>query len=249
MEWRPGERIDDLGRKGLRIIQHPGRFPFSMDPILLAHFVTVRKGERVVDLGTGTGVVPLLLSALHPNCHLTGIEIQPETANMAERSVRLNRLEERITIRCADYRDEPRALGYGWFDVATINPPYREPGRGKVSTDEARATSRHEIHGRLTETLAAAAQLVRFGGKVAVVFLAERMTDLQAGMGAHRLEPKRLRCVHSSLDRPAELVLVEARKGGGAGVLIEPPLVVYDKQGKFTVEMEEMYGVSTFRAD
>lgn len=249
MELRPGERIDDLGRNGLRIIQHPGRFPFSMDPVLLAHFVTIRKNERVTDLGTGTGVVPLLLAALHPSCHLTGIEIQPETAEMAQRSVELNRLEERITIRCADYRREPKALGHGRFDVVTVNPPYREQGRGKISEGQPRASSRHEIHGGLTETLEAASQLVRFGGLVAVVFLAERITDLHSSMRAVRLEPKRLRCVHSSAKRPAELILVEARKGGGAGVVIEPPLYVYDEPGQFTDEMNHMYGLSAFRAD
>lgn len=249
MELRPGERIDDLGRNGLRIIQHPGRFPFSMDPILLAHFTTVRKGERVADFGTGTGVIPLLLTALHSACHVTGIEIQRETAEMAQRSVHLNRMEERITIRCADYRLEPRALGYGRFDVITINPPFRERGRGKISEGEARATSRHETHGGLTETLEAAARMVRFGGRVAVVFLAARMTDLHSSMRAFRLEPKRLRCVHSSVGRPAELILIEARKGGGPELRIDPPLFVYGAEGRFTDEMNLMYGLATCRAD
>lgn len=249
MELRPGERIDDLGRHGLRIIQHPGRFPFSMDPVLLAHFATVRKDERVADLGTGAGVIPLLLAALHPTCHVTGIEIQPETAEMAQRSVRLNRMEDRITIRCADYRLEAKALGHGRFDVITINPPYRVRGHGKISEGEARATSRHETHGGLTETLEAAARLVRFGGRIAVVFLAERMTDLHSSMRAFHLEPKRLRCIHSSVERPAELILIEARKGGGPGLRIEPPLIVYRAEGQFSDEMNLTYGLATCRAD
>ncbi|HYF76201.1 MAG TPA: methyltransferase, partial [Symbiobacteriaceae bacterium] len=133
MDVRFGERVDDLGRGGLRIIQHPERFPFAMDAVLLAHFATVRKGSRVLDLGTGCGVVPLLLCALHPTAVLTGLEIQPDTADMAARSVQLNGLEGRIKIDCGDYRQVRELYGHGKFDVVTINPPYREPGTGAVS--------------------------------------------------------------------------------------------------------------------
>jgi tRNA1Val (adenine37-N6)-methyltransferase len=227
MELRSGERLDDLGRGGLRVIQHPERFPFGMDPVLLAHFVKVRKRERVLDLGTGCGIIPLLLSALHPTALITGLELQPETAEMAARSVQLNDLGERVRIDCGDYRDVGRLYGYGSFDVVTINPPYREPGTGAISPSASRATARHELAGALADAMAAAAAAVKFGGRVGVVFLAERLPDLMVHMRSTGLEPKRLRLIHPREGRPANLLLLEAVKGGGAGLKVEPPLVIY----------------------
>ncbi|HEY3363816.1 MAG TPA: tRNA1(Val) (adenine(37)-N6)-methyltransferase [Symbiobacteriaceae bacterium] len=243
MDLRPGERVDDLGRGGLRIIQHPGRFPFAMDPVLLAHFVKVRRSDRVLDLGTGCGVVPLLLSALHPEATCTGLELQPETAEMAARSVALNGLTDRVRIDCGDFRAVGRLYGHGKFDVVTMNPPYREPGRGKVSVSDARAAARHELAGTLAEAGVAAATAVKHGGRVAVVFLAERLTDLLVIMRANRLEPKRLRLVQARAGRPANLALLEAVKGGGPGLKVEPPLVVYQDGQTLTPEVLAIYNV------
>lgn len=243
MELRSGERLDDLGRGGLRIIQHPERFPFGMDPVLLAHFTLVRKRDRVLDLGTGCGIIPLLLSALHPELTVTGLEIQPETAEMAHRSVLLNGLDHRIRIDCGDFREVGSLYGHGKFDVVTLNPPYREPGTGRISPEQGRATARHELSGDLSDALQAAATAVKFGGRVAVVFLAERMADLIVHMRIHRLEPKRLRLIQPREGRPANLLLMEAVKGGGAGLKIEPPLVVYGTGQRYTPEVAAIYNL------
>lgn len=242
MELRPGERVDDLGRSGLRIIQHPGRFPFAMDPVLLAHYATVRRRDRVLDLGTGCGVIPLLLAAIHPEASVTGLELQAETAEMAARSVALNGLQDRIRIDCGDLREVGRLYGHGRFDVVTMNPPYREAGRGAISPATDRAAARHELSGDLPDACAAAATAVRYGGRVAVVFLAERLTDLLVALREHRLEPKRLRLIQPRAGRPANLLLLEAVKGGGPGLKAEPPLVVYDEGQSFTAEVKAIYG-------
>ena len=241
MNVRPGERIDELGRGGLRIIQHPGRFPFSVDAVLLAHYVKVRRRDRVLDLGTGCGVIPLLLSALYPEARLTGLEVQPETAEMAARSVQMNGLEDRIRIVCGDFRQVGPLLGYEQFDVVTINPPYREPDRGRVSPVPGRAAARHGLTGDLGDAMAAAAAAVKFRGRVAVVFLAERLTDLLVTMRAARLEPKRLRLVQPRAGQPANLLLLEAVKGGGTGLTVEAPLVIYSEGQTYTAEMRRIY--------
>jgi tRNA1Val (adenine37-N6)-methyltransferase len=241
MDLRPGERLDDLGRGGLRIIQHPGRFPFAIDAVLLAWYATVRGKARVLDLGTGCGVIPLLLAARHPRAQITGLEIQAETADMASRSVALNGLADRIRIDCGDYRQVGTLYGHGSFDLVTMNPPYREPGRGLISPMESRATARHELTGSLADAVKAASVAVKFGGRVAVVFLAERLTDLMVELRAKRLEPKRLRLVQPRADRPANLLLLEAVKGGGPGLTVEPPLVVYEEGQRFTAEVQAIY--------
>lgn len=241
MELRPGERLDDLGRGGLRIIQHPGRFPFAIDAVLLAWYATVRGKARVLDLGTGCGVVPLLLAGRHPQAQITGLEIQAETADMAARSVALNGLADRVRIDCGDYRQVGTLYGHGTFDVVTMNPPYREPGRGLISPANARALARHELTGTLADAVKAASIAVKFGGRVAVVFLAERLADLVAAMREQRLEPKRLRFVHPRAGRPANLLLLEAVKGGGPGLTVEPPLMVYEEGQRFTAEVQAIY--------
>ncbi|HWI50645.1 MAG TPA: tRNA1(Val) (adenine(37)-N6)-methyltransferase [Symbiobacteriaceae bacterium] len=241
MEVRSGERLDDLGRGGLRIIQHPERFPFAMDPVLLAHFVTVRQRSRILDLGTGCGIIPLLFSALHSTAQITGLELQPETADMAARSVALNGLTERIRIDCGDYRQVAQLYGHGKFDLVTLNPPYREPGTGAISPGAGRAAARHELAGGLSEALGAAAVAVKYGGRVGVVFLSERLTDLLVHMRAVRLEPKRMRLIHPRAGRPANLVLIEAVKGGGPGLKVEPPLTVYAEGQTYTAEVQSLY--------
>lgn len=241
MDLRPGERLDDLGRKGMKIIQHRAQVPFALDPVLLAHFVRVHRRDRVLDLGTGTGIIPLLLAGRHPDANITGIELQPELAEMAERSVLLNELQQRIRILCGDYRQLRVLSGREQFDVVTANPPYLKAGTGQLSPNPLRAGSRHELQGSLFETVQSGATAVRFGGRVAIVFLAERTVDLVESLRVHRVEPKRLRFVHSRAGRPASLLLVEGVKGGGSGLEVLPPLIIYEEGQRFTAEMQELY--------
>jgi tRNA1Val (adenine37-N6)-methyltransferase len=209
--------------------------------VLLAHFVTVRRQDRILDLGTGGGIIPLLLAGRHPEAKIRGLDHQPETVDMATRSVALNGLARRIHIDIGDYRVIKSLYDPGSFDVVTLNPPYREASRGQVSPAAERATARHELAGGLGDAVQAASVVVRFGGRVAVVFLAERLADLVVELRAQRLEPKRLRLIHARAGRPANLLLLEAVKGGGVGLAVEAPLVVYESGQTFTSEVHAIY--------
>lgn len=241
MELRSGERLDDLGRGGLRIIQHPERFPFAVDALLLAHWVRVRPTDRVIDLGTGGGIIPLLLAGLHLDIQLTGLEIQPETAEMAGRSVALNGLTHRIRIDCGDWRTATERYGFESFDLVTMNPPYRPVGTGGVSPAQGRATARHELASSLSEAVSSAGRLVFYGGRVGIIFLAERLVELLDALRASQLEPKRMRLVQQRAGRPAKLVMVEAVKGGHPGLTCEAPLVVWAEGQRYSAEMQAIY--------
>ncbi|MCL5047048.1 MAG: tRNA1(Val) (adenine(37)-N6)-methyltransferase [Actinobacteria bacterium] len=238
----PGERLDDLGRGGLKIIQKEDGFAFGADSVLLAHFVTVRPGERAIDLGTGTAVIPLLLSALTRAREILGVEIEGPVAERAARSVSLNRLEGRLSIREMDLREAPAVLGHGGFDVVTANPPYRPVGSGKISPDRGRALARHEIACTLDEVVRAAAALVKFGGRVAMVHLSGRLPDVLGALRANRLEPKRLRMVYPYPGRTANLTLVEAVKGGRPHLEVLEPLYVRNESGAYSRELKNIYG-------
>lgn len=225
---RPGESLDELRPAGLHIIQAKRGYRFSLDPVLLSDFVQVADCDRLADLGTGAGVLPLLLAARTALKHIVGVEIQPELADRARRSVLLNGLQERIDILQGDLRGLHKRLPPQTFDVVVSNPPFRRPGTGRQAPDAERAAARHELAGGLSDFLRAAAYLLRDGGRFHVIYLAERLTELLTAMQNLRLEPKRLRCVHPRLSEAANLVLVEGRKGGRSGLLVEPPLCVYD---------------------
>lgn len=238
------ERLDDLGITGFKIIQRPGEATFSIDALLLAHFIRPRRGDSLCDLGTGTGVIPLLLSARGSIGPIVGVELQSELADLAERNIRLNGLAGRIRVVRGDLRtitlndldrNEP-------FDLITANPPFRKPGTGRVSPVAGRAMARHELECTLEDVLMASRRLVRFGGRVALVHLAERLTDLLVELRARALEPKRLKMVRPKAGARAKLVLVEARAGGRPGLAIEADLVLHDENGGPTPEMMEIYG-------
>ena len=241
MDLRPGERLDDLGRNGFRIIQHQARVPFATDSVLLAHFTRVYRRNRVIDLGTGSGIVPLLLAARHPETETVGVELQPDLVDMANRSVALNGVQERVKILQGDFRELASLVGREQFDVVTVNPPYFVPGTGQVSPNPARAIARHALVGTLEDAVAAAATVVRYGGRVNVVFLTERMVDLIQALRHHRLEPKRMWMVQPRAGRPPNLVLVEAVKGGGPGLRLLPNLIIYAAGQQFTAEFRAIY--------
>ncbi len=236
------ERIDDLQRSNLKILQDPERFCFGMDAVLLSGFVTVKPGEKVTDLCTGTGIIPLLLSAKTEASEITGIEIQPEMADMARRSVEMNGLAERIHILCGDLREKGAAGDAGSQDVVTCNPPYMAAGSGIVNPEDVKALARHEVTCTLEDAVRETARLLKNGGRTAYVYRPNRLTELILCFKKYRLEPKRLKLVHPYRDREANMVLVEAVKGGGSFLKAEAPLIVFQDNGTYMPEIREIYG-------
>jgi tRNA1Val (adenine37-N6)-methyltransferase len=215
MTIKPHERIEDLQCNGLRIIQNPAMFCFGTDGVLLANFAKARKNERVLDLCTGTGVIPILMSAKTPAGHFTGLEILPEMAGMASRSVTLNELNERITIDCGDIKKAAERYGSAVFDVVTVNPPYLNAG--DVNGSEAIAIARHEITCTLEDAVSVSAKLLRFGGRLYMAHRTNRLADVICALRTVRLEPKKLRFAGKKND----LVLIEATFGGKVWMTVE----------------------------
>ena len=244
MTLYPGERVDDLQRGGLRIIQRAAGFRFGTDAVLLADFACVRRGERVCDMGTGTGVLPLLLSARAEGTTFDAFEAQPDVADMASRSVRLNALESRIRVHHADCRDAARLIGHGVCSLVVTNPPYTDAGSGLVSPDEIRAMARSASDCMLPEWMAACARVLRNGGRLCCVFPAPRFLQLCDAMRAARVEPKRVRFVAARADAAPKLVLAEGRKEGRPGLHVDPLLITHREDGGFTDEMRRIYGES-----
>ncbi|TLN00139.1 tRNA1(Val) (adenine(37)-N6)-methyltransferase [bacterium] len=237
----PGERLDDLVRDGLKIIQKPGAFCFSMDAVLLANFATVKKGDMAADLGTGTGVVPLLLTTRKKARRIYGLEIQQDAVNRASRSVSGNGLADQIEIINGDIKEAVNLLGSGRFDLITSNPPYMPTGRGEINPVSELALARHEISCTLADVISAGAGLLNSLGRMAVVHRPERLADLLYLMKSCGLEPKRLRTVYPKPGRKPSMVLVEAMKGAKPDLSIMAPLFVYDSEGKYTPELMEIY--------
>ena len=234
------ETLDTLYHGKLQLWQSRRGYRFSLDALLLAHFATVKGGEEVVDLGTGNGVIPLVLATLHKNISITGIEFQPAMVARARKNVALNDLDQRIQIRWGDVRAIERVGASESFDVVVCNPPYRKPSTGRISSNDERRIARHEIHGALVHFLDAASFLLRPKGRLALIFLADRAVDLLASMGRADLEPKRMRWVHSFIGADASLVLVEGVKGGRGGVEIMPPLIVYRRGNEYVDEVSAL---------
>ncbi|AJY74908.1 tRNA1(Val) (adenine(37)-N6)-methyltransferase [Paenibacillus beijingensis] len=239
-ELLPSERLDDLLTHQLRIIQSREVFSFSMDAVLLARFAGVPRYGRIADLCTGNGVIPLLLTT-RTQAKIDAVEIQPRLADMARRSVRLNGLEERITIVEGDLRDYPKTAGYGVYDAITVNPPYMQGNSGDTNENPYYAMARHEMHGTLEQIVEACARLVRTGGKVAMVHRPERLADIIVSMRKWKLEPKRLRFVHPYAEAGANMVLIEAVRDGKPAVKVLPPLIVYNKDRRYERELMEIY--------
>lgn len=239
-----GEQVDVLPMAGLQVLQAARGYRYTLDPLLLSGFCHIRKGERVVDLGTATGIIPLILAACSEAERIVGVEVQQALAERARRNVALNRLEGRIEIVAGDVRALGRGdKGGGLFDVALSNPPYRQLLRGRVAPNGERAACRHELHGGIGDFLQAAARLVRSRGRVYLVFLAERLAEVLSEMRALHVEPKRLRMVHSDSRSAAHLVLIEGRKDGRPGLEVEAPLVLY-AGGVYTQDVVDLLGIA-----
>src|SRR5262245_13858650 len=237
---RHDETLDIIYGGKLKLFQDRKGYRFSLDSLLLAHFVSCRRGEKIADLGTGNGVIALTLAHLHSSLSITGVEIQPSMVDRATRNVRMNGFQERIAITRADVRNIQKTLSPESFAAVVCNPPYRRPTSGRISPNSERKVARHEIAAGLADFLRAAAYLLPIKGKIAIVYPALRVVDLIQSMRNINLEPKRLRMVHSFADTKASLVLVDAVKGGRSGSETLSPLVVYREGKQYTTEIEVM---------
>ncbi len=236
------ETVDDLSIGGLRLMQAAKGYRFSLDPILLAHFADIREHDSVVDLGSGSGILPLLLARLSAAPKLLGIELQPQLAERAERNVTLNGLQERVKIVQGDLRRIRQLIPPAQTDLVVTNPPYRKTETGRIAPDNERAAARHELAGGLDDFVAAAAWLLKNAGRFAIIFLAERLPELLSLMATRGIEPKRLRMIHPRQQEAAKMVLVEGRKAGRPGLTVVPPLYVYRGPGRdYTAEVLLMY--------
>ena len=238
----PGERIDELQRNGYRIIQNPERFCFGMDAVLLSGFARAKKQERCLDLGCGNGIIPILLEAKTEGKHFTGLEIQPESADMAKRSVALNGLQDRIDIVEGDIKDASKIFGASSFHVVTTNPPYMTAQHGLTNLYEAKTIARHEVLCNLEDIIRESARLLMPGGRFYMVHRPFRLAEIISLMVQYRMEPKRMRLVYPYVDREPNMVLIEGLRGGKSRMTVEKPLIVYKEPGKYTDEIYDVYG-------
>lgn len=239
---KENERIDELQRNHYRIIQDPERFCFGMDAVLLSGFAKAREGERVLDLGTGTGIIPILMEAKTKATYLAGLEIQEDSADMARRSVILNHLEAKIEIFTGDIKEAVSLFGSASFDVVTCNPPYMTEKHGITNPSAPKAIARHELLCTLEDVISQASKLLKPGGSFFLVHRPFRLADIMVLLREYRLEPKRMKMVYPFVDKDPNMVLIQASRGGKPRMTVEKPLIVYQKPGIYTQEIYDIYG-------
>ena len=236
------ERIDELQRNGYRIIQDPSRFCFGMDAVLLTGFAHAGKTDSLLDLGTGTGIIPLLMEAKYHCAHLTGLEIQAESADMAARSVELNGLSDKISIVTGDIREADKYFASASFDCITCNPPYMIGQHGIVNPDAPKAIARHEVLCTFEDVAAQTARLLKPGGHFFLVHRPFRLAEIMTTLVRYKLEPKRMQLVYPYVDKEPNMVLIEAVRGGKPRMSVEKPLIIFEKPGVYQPEITQIYG-------
>lgn len=230
MTIKPGERLDDLQRNGYEIIQDPSRFCFGVDAVFLSDFAKVKSGDRVLDLGTGTGIIPILLEAKTKGKHFTGLEIQEESADMARRSVAHNHLQDKIDIVTGDIKEAANLFKPASFDVITTNPPYMLNQHGLKNDGDARTIARHEILCTLDDILRESAKLLEQSkGRFYMIHKPFRLAEIMTKMCQYKIEPKRIQFIHPYIDKEPTMVLIEGLRGGKSRVTVEPPIVMYER--------------------
>lgn len=238
---KKNERLDDLLIDNLKLIQNPDYFCFSLDAVLLANFIRPKKNSKILDLGTGNGILPHLVQAKFQTKKIYGIDIQPEVIEMAQRSAKYNGLEEKIEFINLDLKEALGEFGTEAFDYLISNPPYMKAESGSVNSKDRVAIARHEIHCNLEDIIRVSNQLVKYKGKVAYVYRTQRLAELLSLLEKYNFACKRMRLIYPKLEEQANLVLIEAVKGGGVGLEVLPPLFVYNSDGSYTAEIEEIY--------
>lgn len=238
----PGERLDDLQVKGYGIIQNPDKFCFGMDAVLLSHYGKIKKGSRVMDLCSGTGIIPILLTAWFEPKMIEALEYQADCVDMAKRSIRMNGLSDRIQIYEGDVKKVRENFASGSFDYVTCNPPYMTGNHGLTNGNYGKAVARHEILCTLEDVVQASAWLLKEGGHLFMVHRPFRLAEIFGCLREHKMEPKRMRLVYPYIDKEPNMVLIDASKGGRQRITVEPPLIVYDRSGDYTEEVYRVYG-------
>ena len=233
------EKVEDLNLKGYKVIQDKSGFCFGSDAVLLSRFAKPKKGARVLDLCTGTGIIPVLLWGLNELSGIDAVEIVPEVACMAQRTMELNNLSDKIRVHCGDIKDSLKIYGRRSFDVVTCNPPYMNVGGGIVNPKDRLALARHEIACSLDDVVKAARDVLKPCGKLFMVHRADRMCDVITTMRKYRIEPKRMRIVYPSENKAASLILVEGAEGGRAQLKMESAVFMYDNEGNYLQSLEK----------
>ncbi|MDF2530493.1 MAG: putative O-methyltransferase [Clostridia bacterium] len=235
------ECLDDL-QNGYMLIQKNNTFKFGVDAVLLADFAEIKKSEHVLEMGTGTGIIPILLHAKKQPASITALEIQEDMADMASRSIKYNKLEERISILHMDLKEAPERLGKAKYDCVVTNPPYVKREAGINNPEESKAIARFEIACTLQDVVSTAKELLQPGGKLFMVHRADRLADIVYEMRNQGIEPKRIRFVHSNAGKRPHLILIEGTRGGRPELKFMDPLYIYDDKGEYTAEIHRIYG-------
>lgn len=232
---------DTFFNGNVKIIQAADGYRFSVDAVLLAHHVRPQPGDKVVDLGTGCGIIPLILSYRHPGLEICGVEVQDELAEIALRNVAKNRMGDRINILCRDMKTLSANAVSGPVHVVVSNPPYRETGSGRINPNRQRAVAKHEFEVTLYDIVKTARRMLRPHGKFVTIYPADRLTDIITRMRSLQIEPKLIRAVYPRRDAEAKRILLEGIKDGRQGIRIDPPLIIYRADGSYTDEVLEMF--------
>lgn len=242
VDLKENERIDDLQRCGYGIIQEKNGFCFGMDAVLLSSFATAKEGERVLDMGTGTGIIPILLRGKTAARDIVGLEIQDKYVDRATRSVKLNDLCDDISIVKGDIKDASKIFGASSFSVVTSNPPYMIGKHGLVNPEDEKAIARHEVKCTFDDIAREASKVLKNKGRFYLVHRPFRLPELFSKMQKYALEPKRMKLVYPYVDKEPNMVLIEAVKGGNPRITVEKPLIVYKAPNEYTDEIYDIYG-------
>ena len=239
---KENERIDDLGINNLKIIQNKDGFCFGMDSVLLSDFAKeIKKNSSIADLGTGTGILAILLSGKTQDTQIVGVEIQKEVAEMANRSILLNNLKNRIQIICEDIKNLKAKYEQGSFDAIVTNPPYKKVGTGKINKKDKKIISRHEITANLEDFISISNYLLKDQGSIYMVHRPERIADIFVLLRKYKLEPKILRLIYPNVEKSPNLILIKAVKNAKPFLKVEKPLIVYTNEGNYTDEILKIY--------
>jgi len=241
IELRGNEKVEDLQCRGLKIIQNKDWFCFGMDAVLLANYCDIKDGEEVVDLGTGTGIIPILIYGKNNVKKIYGLELQKEVAEMAKRSIVLNSLEKYIEILNENVKDYKKHLKKNHFDTVVTNPPYIQAKNNLVSPKEKKAISKHEIEGNLEDFIKTASELLKHRGKLYMVYRPNRLVEVFELMKSYKIEPKKIRFVQNRKDEKPNLVLIKGIKAANPHLIVEKPLIIFDEDGNYTQEVNKIY--------